>query len=69
MPMADEPRNVRRIFQEGTLIDQAMKRSSRAALEVHRRAGLPLAIWRDGKTVWVSPDEFEKLLSPLPSRS
>jgi hypothetical protein len=62
--MAEEPRNVRRIFQEGTLIDQALKRAARAALEVHKRAGLPLAIWRDGKTCWVSPEEFEKLLSP-----
>jgi len=41
-------------------VEDALLRGAWKALEDHRRAGLPLVIWRDGKVTWVSPDEFEK---------
>ena len=65
--MADQPRDVRKIFREGTLIDEALRKGARLALEAHKRAGLPLVIWRDGKTQWVSPEEFEKILNASPA--
>ena len=67
--MAEEPRDVRRIFREGTLIEKALQEGARLALETHRRAGLPLVIWRDGRTVWVTPDEFERILNARPASS
>ena len=56
-------RDIQQIFREGTLIDEALRKRARLALEAHKRAGLPLVIWRDGKTQWVSPEEFEKNLN------
>lgn len=56
-------RDIQQIFREGTLIDEALREGARLALEAHKRAGSPLVIWRDGKTQWVSPEEFEKNLN------
>jgi hypothetical protein len=48
-----------RIFvEEGHLIDEALRRAGREAILQHKKEGLPLVIYRDGKTVWVHPDEF-----------
>jgi hypothetical protein len=39
-------------------------------VEEHRRQGRPLAMWRDGKAVWVSADELGKLRErPIPYRT
>lgn len=40
--------------------ENALWQGARKALEDHKRAGLPLAIWRDGEVQWVSPEEFER---------
>jgi hypothetical protein len=58
--MVEAPKDVLAIFRDGRLIDEAMVRGAWEALRVHREAGdQPLAIWRDGRVVWVTPDEFE----------
>jgi hypothetical protein len=46
-------------FRKQGLIDQALKRGAQKAILQHKRAGLPLIIWRDGKTVSVSAEEIE----------
>jgi hypothetical protein len=54
------------IFEEGTPIDEAMNEAVRSAVDLHRRMELPMAIWRNGKVMWVSADEPESI-EPLPS--
>ena len=39
------------------LVTQALNEAAREAVEVHRKAGVPLAVWRDGKVVLVSAEE------------
>jgi hypothetical protein len=51
--------DILQLFLEGTQIDAALRRSVEQAKQLYRQAGLPMAIWRDGRTVWVSPDELE----------
>jgi hypothetical protein len=53
-----ETGDIRRIFAEGTAIDQALGRAVRDALRRHKRAGHPVAEWRDGRVVWVEPEEI-----------
>jgi hypothetical protein len=66
--MAKETRDIQKIFADGSLIDEAMKKAALEALRIHKRAGHPLAIWRDGRVQWVSPEEFEQgLLSSSPA--
>lgn len=45
-------------FKDGTLIDEAMNQGVRQAIERHRRAGVPMAIWRNGRVEYVSADEL-----------
>ena len=51
-------KDIDKIFAEGTLIDQALNKAVREAVLQHKRAGDPVAAWRDGKTVWIKPGEI-----------
>ena len=46
------------VFLKQKPIERALKRAAANAIEENRRAGLPLVIWRDGKTVLVSAEEL-----------
>ena len=35
-----------------------MRRGVQDALRRHRLLGLPIAVWRDGKVVWIPPEEI-----------
>jgi hypothetical protein len=39
-------------------IQQAMKQAVREALMRHKQAGNPVATWRDGRVVWIPPEEI-----------
>jgi len=55
-----DTRDLNRIFlEEGHVIDEALKKGVRDALLRHKRAGLPVVIYRDGKTVWVDPNDLD----------
>lgn len=45
-------------FGDGKAIDRALKEAVRDAVVRHRQLGLPLATWRDGKVVWIAPEEI-----------
>jgi hypothetical protein len=55
-----EPKDIGQIFREGTLIDEAMNAAVRDAVQLHKEKGLPMVVWRDGKIVWISPEEAEQ---------
>jgi hypothetical protein len=50
-PLGERVRDVR-------LIEQALARAVREALQRHKQAGNPVAVWRDGRTVWVESDDI-----------
>ncbi len=37
---------------------QAMKEAVREALLRHKKLGNPVAVWRDGRVVWLGPEEI-----------
>jgi hypothetical protein len=49
------------LFAEGTAIDQALQRAVQRAIWRHRQIGLPIVEWRDGKIVWIPPEEIPLL--------
>ena len=53
------PKDIHAIFREGTEIDKAIRKAARLAWLAHKREGLPIPIWKDGKTVWIPPEEIE----------
>ena len=57
-----ETKDIGKIFAEGTLIDEAMRRGVREAMRQHRLAGVPMVIWRDGKILHVPAEQLEQEL-------
>ena len=45
-------------FSDPEKITQALVRGVREALLKHKQAGNPVVIWKDGKTVWLKPEEI-----------
>lgn len=58
--MESEPKkDIDRIMrEEGHPIDKALKQGVRDAMLRHKEAGLPVVIYRDGKAVWVMPQDL-----------
>jgi hypothetical protein len=62
--MPPEPkRDIKAIFLDGSKIDAAIRKAAKNAILAHKREGLPVPIWKDGKTVWVPAEELEPLLA------
>jgi hypothetical protein len=40
------------------LIERALRAAVRDALQRHKRDGDPVAVWREGRVVWLQPDEI-----------
>jgi hypothetical protein len=51
-------RSIREKLADRELIQNALKRAAREAVLSHARAGNPVAVWRDGKVVWIPPEEI-----------
>ena len=41
------------------MAEAAMKKAVRQVVLRHKKTGRPLAIWKDGKTVLISPDKIK----------
>lgn len=51
-------KSIDEIFKEGSLIDKALRKAVQEALARHKQAGNPIVVWRDGKIVWLKPEEI-----------
>lgn len=51
-------KTINEIFEEGTLIDDALKKGVQEALLRHKQLGNPVVTWRNGKIVWLKPEEI-----------
>lgn len=55
----EQTKDIAELFREGTAIDEAVKKAAAQALRMHKLMGNPVAEWRDGKVVWVQPDDIQ----------
>ena len=39
-------------------IERALRAAVRDALQRHKRDGDPVAVWREGRVVWLTPDQI-----------
>jgi hypothetical protein len=53
---------ISKLMRDGEVVDRAMKKAVRQAMEMHRKLGIPIVEWIDGKIV-VTPGE-EIVLPP-----
>ena len=49
---------VEEAFSDPEIITQALVQGVREALQKHKQAGNPIVIWKDGKAVWLKPEEI-----------
>jgi hypothetical protein len=56
---ADKKPDIDRIFEEGVEVDRAFDRAVREALRMHKRAGNPIPIWKNGKVVWIPASKIK----------
>ncbi len=49
---------VEEAFSDPDIITQALVVGVREALRKHKQAGNPIVIWKDGKAVWLKPEEI-----------
>jgi hypothetical protein len=54
---SEKPEGISEIFRQRKPIDEALNAAVRDAVLRHKQQGQPLAVWRDGKTVWIRPEE------------
>jgi hypothetical protein len=54
------------ILDDTDRLEAALQRAVLGALRDHKRAGNPVAVWRDGKVVWLPPEEIPVPLEPAP---
>ncbi len=50
--------DIGQLFESRTEIMHALRAAARDAAIEHKRLGIPLVIWRDGRTVLVPPEEI-----------
>ena len=55
----DRRKNIDELFRRGDPIDRAVRMATRDALLLHKRMERPVPVWRDGRTVWIPPEEIE----------
>jgi hypothetical protein len=46
------------LLKDTRRLDAMLRRAVIQAVQTHKRAGNPIAVWRDGKVVWLSPEEI-----------
>ena len=54
-----EPMDADTAFRLGWPIDDALAEGVRLALRRHKRAGKPIAVWRDGKVEWIAAKDIK----------
>lgn len=58
--MPDEPeRDIEELMMDDALIDGALAKAVREAVLRHKRLGNPIAVWENGRVVWIPPEEIE----------
>jgi len=58
--MLGEPkRDIEELMMDDALIDGALAEAVREAVLRHKRLGNPIAVWKNGRVVWIPPEEIE----------
>lgn len=58
MPLRSD-KDISALMREGTEVDAALARGVREAMIRHYQAGQSAVEWRDGKCVWLTPEEIK----------
>ena len=57
--MSSHHPTLKELFEDGRAIDEALKEAAKDARRLHKALGHPMATWRDGRVVWVQPEDIK----------
>ncbi|MGA2033354.1 MAG: antitoxin family protein [Thermoguttaceae bacterium] len=57
---AEPKRDISEILSDPNVVVEALREAVQDEVKRHKQMGLPMAIWRDGKVVWVPAEELEE---------
>jgi hypothetical protein len=57
--MSENKPTIDELFQDGRAIDEALKEAARDARRLHKALGNPMATWRNGRVLWVQPEDID----------
>jgi hypothetical protein len=57
--MTDHEPTIDELFEDGRLIDEALRLAARDARRLHKALGSPMATWLNGRVVWIPPEEID----------
>jgi hypothetical protein len=49
---------ISRVFNDADIVTSAIQAGINAALLKHKQLGNPICIWRDGKVMWIAPENI-----------
>lgn len=55
---SDDHRPPSERINDRPLILEALREAVREALQRHKKAGNPVAVWQDGRVVWIQPEDI-----------
>ena len=64
--MSEDLSDLDAILNDTPRLEHAFCQAIEEALRMHKRAGNPIAVWRDGQVVWLQPEEIPVSLEPTP---
>lgn len=53
-----EAKTIHDRLKDPALLDKALAKAARRALQQHKRAGVPAVVWRDGEVVLLEPEDI-----------
>ena len=56
--MSDPEPTLKELFVDGRAIDEALREAARDARRLHKALGNPMATWKDGRVVWIQPEDI-----------
>jgi hypothetical protein len=57
--MHDMKKDIGKLLEDREGMHRALTKAVRQAVLQHKKMGNPVATWRDGKVVWIQPDEID----------
>ena len=57
--MNNQEPSIKELFEDGRVIDDALREAARDARRLHKALGNPMATWKDGHVVWVQPEDIQ----------
>lgn len=57
--MSENKSSIDALFEDGRVIDEALREAARDARRLHKALGNPMATWKDGQVVWVQPEDID----------